>query len=121
MKIKIRKDDKLFSQLIRERDSWQCQRCLKMYPENSPGLHCAHFWGRRRESTRLDYDNCDALCMGCHAHFHANPEEYTAWKLKRMGQRRFDSLKLKANLLSKRDVETNLLWLRFESKRLGLI
>lgn len=52
---------------------------------------------------RFDVDNCDAHCYGCHAFFESNPEEHRAWKLKQLGQARFDALTIKANTPRKRD------------------
>lgn len=101
--MKIRQTDKLFSQFIRQRDGWRCTRCGKQFTPPTQGLHCAHFWGRRKESVRFDPENADALCWGDHSHFEQHPEEHRAWKLKQLGQERFDRLTLRANTPRKRD------------------
>lgn len=103
MKIKLRSADRWWSKYIRTRDRWTCQRCYKKYPENSQGLHCSHFHGRRKESVRFDEKNTDAICWGCHAYFHANPKEHYDWKLNQLGQKEFDLLTLRANTPKKPD------------------
>ena len=103
MKIRIRKTDQLFSLYIRRRAKWKCERCGKQYQEGDRGLQCSHFWGRAKESTRFDTENCTALCHGCHACFTANPELHRAWQLKRLGQKRYYALMIRANTPKKKD------------------
>ena len=102
--MKIDKADSLFSKYIRTRDKWTCQRCKKQYPENSQGLHASHFYGRANENTRFDPDNVCAICFGCHQYFdEKNREDYRDFKLKQLGKKRFDDLKIRANLYCKKD------------------
>jgi 5-methylcytosine-specific restriction endonuclease McrA len=103
MKIRIDKADQLFSKWIRTRDNWTCQRCKKKYEEGNAGLHNSHFYGRSHESTRFEPSNCDALCFGCHHYFTANPNDYTQWKLKQLGQKQFDALIVQSNTYHKKD------------------
>lgn len=103
MKVKIDVADSLFSKWIRRRDKWQCQRCLRQYEENDQRLQNSHFYGRSHENTRFEPDNCDALCYGCHQYFTSNPGDYAAWKLNKIGQKRFDSLTIQANTYKKKD------------------
>jgi len=112
MRIKIRIADKEFSLFIRNRDNWICRRCLTTYPKGSQGLHNSHFWGRGRENTRFDPENCDALCFGCHQYFGSNPAEYNEWKLKQLGEKKFNNLKIRAHTLTKKDDNKILLWLK---------
>ena len=103
MAIKISKHDKVFSQCIRERANWSCERCGKYYPEGSRmGLHNSHYYGRRKAATRFDPDNCNALCYGCHSYFGTARDEYTAFKRKELGDTRFDELTLRGNSTMKR-------------------
>lgn len=95
-KIKINPADKWFSLYIRYRDKWQCQRCLKQYPERSGSVHNSHFWGRGNKSVRYDEENCVALCVYCHQYFTANPQDHSDFFLKRLGKRRFDALGIRA-------------------------
>ena len=102
-KVKIRASDRLFSLYIRTRDNWTCQRCGAYHAPPTKALHCSHFKGRVKESTRFDPENCDALCYGCHQHFTSYPDEHYAWQVKRKGQAAVDALVLRANGYKKRD------------------
>ena len=105
MKVKIDKADKVFSQYIRTRDNWTCQRCGKRYEPPTSALHCSHFMGRGKEATRFDEENADAMCYGCHQYFTAHPLFHYDWQVKRKGQKTVDSLRLRANQYHKRDRE----------------
>ena len=83
MAIKRTKWDVVFSNYIRYRDNWTCQRCNKKYPEKSQGLHCSHFYGRRSWATRLEPANAMALCFGCHQHVVSFPKDHVElWELR---------------------------------------
>ena len=102
-KTKIDASDTLFSKLVRRRDK-NCQVCGRLGIIDV--LECSHFWGRRFEGTRFDFDNCDALCRSCHAKFETEKGEgraYWNWKLQRLGPSRFDALNLKAHTYCKKD------------------
>lgn len=101
--VRIDLADKYFSLFIRYRDNWTCQRCLTQYEVGSQGLHCSHFWGRARESTRFDPENASAHCYGCHSFFTANPELHRAWKLKQVGQSAYDRLMIRAETRQEKD------------------
>ena len=103
MKIKIDIADSLFSKWIRTRDSWTCQRCERKYPVGDQRLQNSHFYGRSHENTRFEPDNCDSLCFGCHQHWTSSPAEYADWKLKKLGKKRYDSLRIQANTYHKKD------------------
>ena len=103
MKIRITQLDKLFSQYIRERADWKCERCFTQYQRGSRGLHCSHFWGRAKRGVRWDTRNGNSICMGCHLFFHAHPAEHHAWKLKQMGEREFKKLDIDAHIAKKPD------------------
>jgi len=101
--IRIDLADKYFSLFIRYRANWKCERCGTQYEVGSRGLHASHFWGRAREATRFDPENVVAHCHGCHAYLTASPEEHRYWKLKQIGQQRYDALMVRANLRQKKD------------------
>lgn len=101
--VRIDLADKYFSLFIRYRDNWTCQRCFKKYEVGSQGLHCSHFWGRARESTRFDPLNANAHCHGCHSFFTANPELHRQWKLSRIGQSEYGKLMIRAETRQKKD------------------
>lgn len=119
MNIKISPLDKLFSQYIRTRDGWQCQRCFKKYVPPTSGLHNSHFWGRAKKSVRFDPENCCALCCGCHQHLGANPLEHTEWYKKRLGEKRFNALMIKANKPSTPDYEMIRIWVKAKLNELS--
>ena len=101
--IKIDSADKYFSLYIRYRDNWTCRRCFKEYEPVTNALHCSHFWGRARESTRFDPLNANAHCHGCHSYFTANPELHRQWKLNQIGQVEYDKLMIRAETRQKKD------------------
>lgn len=105
MKIKIRLADKLFSNYVRTRDNWTCQRCRRKFEPGSQGLHCSHFWGRGRENTRFDPDNADALCFGCHQLWgHGDGrEEYIRFKTQQLTEEGYKKLKIRAFQYRKKD------------------
>ena len=83
MAIKRTKWDVVFSDYIRYRDNWTCQRCNKKYIEKSQGLHCSHFYGRRSWATRIEPCNAMALCFGCHQHVSSFPKDHVnLWESK---------------------------------------
>lgn len=101
-KIKISKVDKIFSDMIRERDNWTCQFCGKYYEPPTQALHCSHFWGRSNKATRFDALNCDALCYGCHVRNEGNKQGYYRdFKLKQLGTRGYNSLEKRARSIVK--------------------
>lgn len=107
-KLKLRKTDRLFTQIVRRVFDYTCQRCGRKY---IPGVHnlqnlgVSHYWGRSRENTRYDLDNVTLLCsLPCHRQWGGeNRAEYTEYMIARLGQEGFDRLMLKANLYCKRD------------------
>ena len=102
MQIKRRKADIIWSQYLRKLRNYTCEKCGK-YEEG--GMQVSHFWGRKAESVRFDPDNCDVLCFFCHNQFEMNPANYVSWKEKRMGDKRYKSLMVRAHTTQKRDDE----------------
>jgi len=110
LKIKIRKADAVFSKYIRTRDGWRCVFCQKQFRPPTEGLQNSHFWGRARENTRFDPDNCDALCFSCHQYLGGDGrEEYIAFKKKQLGEDGYKKLKLRAFAYRKKDDKLALL------------
>lgn len=111
-KMKLRKSDILFSQYIKQRDHHTCLACGTPYPEKSRGLHCSHYFGRGRENTRLDPDNCISLCFFCHQRLGHGDERdrYKALMLRWLGEKKFRQLEIRANLYKKRDDQADLFW-----------
>jgi len=105
MKIKLRKTDTLFRKYLLKLRNYTCARCGGTYTEdNCRGLHVSHYYGRSRENTRYDIDNCDLLCYGCHQLWgHGDlREDYTEFMKKRLGKN-FDLLRVRAHTYKKRD------------------
>ena len=107
--MKRSKWDKVFSNAVRVRDKWTCQRCHKFYPEGKrQGLHCSHFYGRAKYSSRFDFDNAEALCYGCHQYLGSHPEEHRKHKIMKIGVSKFNRLTLRSNnRASKKDLLSN--------------
>ena len=90
--------DMAFSVFIRQRDG-KCVRCGR-----KDMLTCSHFWGRTHSATRYDPENCDAVCVGCHLFIWEKEKqgEYRDFKLKQLGQERYDALEKRARSIYKR-------------------
>jgi len=100
--LKRTKLDIVFSNLIRERSEWHCERCKKYYPVgHRQGLDCSHFFGRRHRSTRWFPNGAAAHCRGCHQHLGSNPIEFSAWIRTQLGDTAFDELQLRHNRVAK--------------------
>jgi len=61
------------------------------------GLHCSHFYKRRKRSVRWDASNCVSLCFGCHGEMESNPPAHTDFILNLVGQGMYDILTEKMN------------------------
>lgn len=110
-KLKIDIADTLFSMWVRNRDGWTCQRCEKTYKPPTQALHCSHFQGRGKESTRFEPTNADALCYGCHQYFTSHPQEHYKWQVERKGQDVIDNLRFQGNTYKKKDRKAEkLIW-----------
>ena len=108
MRIKIDKADRVFALYIKERDLWQCQRCKRIYDPYESGsrvsLQNSHYFGRGKEGTRFDEENCDSLCFGCHREWGSNDREaYREFKIKQMGEKKFKAMHLRASTYFKKD------------------
>jgi hypothetical protein len=108
-KIKLDPADIVFSQWVRL-NSMQCVRCHSTVKLNNKGLpishQASHYFGRGRENTRFEPDNVDCLCGGCHQIWGSTDREaYRVFKLKQLGQKRYDSLTVQANTYCKKDRE----------------
>lgn len=103
--IKIDKADQLFSRYIRLRDKF-CMRCGSKGngKEGINGLQASHYYGRRRESTRFDPANVDALCAGCHQEWGSTDREaYRVFKVRQLGLKGFKNLQIRAESYMKKD------------------
>lgn len=72
-------------------------------------LHCSHFWNDGAyPGTRFDPENCDAIC---YPHHFGSPSigweyrkagEYRDWKMRKLGQQRYDDMEKRARFGSLR-------------------
>jgi hypothetical protein len=96
--MKRTKADADFSDVIRARDGWKCQRCGQQYnPHPGPALASAHCFGRGKPRTRFDEDNACALCFGCHRWLDTHPPLKEAFFRERLGDERYEALQLRSN------------------------
>lgn len=90
--MKITKEDKVFSEYIRLRAGYKCERCGVLH-ERGVGLHCSHYMGRMNQATRFEEDNGDSLCYGCHSYFEERKQtEYRDWKIRKLGKKRVEEI-----------------------------
>jgi len=110
-KIKLDRADTVYSEYIRIKKGRRCARCGKrgIGTKGIYGLDNSHFFSRKNESTRFYDDNCDPACTNCHAYWESHKTEYEAFKLKQLGQERFNLLVLKKNTYQKKDRKLSLL------------
>ena len=119
MRIKRTKLDDLMSRYIRHRDGWQCQRCGNSFSTGARGLHCHHFYTRRKLTVRWDPENCISVCHGCHSWFHGNPIESVHFMKKRLGDDKLEALRIRANTVGKKP-DLELIHLDLENRLRGV-
>jgi len=119
--IKRKPTDVVFSKIVRIRAKWKCERCGKDCSQNKGMLHCSHYYGRSREATRYELDNCVAFCFHCHQELgHGDAtghEEYKKFMINRIGPERFDSLFIQSESYKKKDDKETLIALNEIYKR----
>lgn len=101
---KTKKADTTFSRYIRDRDG-KCvyPGCLQTNLQNS------HFFARAISAVRYDPDNCDALCYKHHygdrirGWEYLKQTDYRDFKIKQLGQERYDKLCERAAMTVKRE------------------
>lgn len=78
--------DGVFSDLVRERANWTCERCGRYAPEGQrQGLHCSHNYGRRNRSVRWWPLNAVCLCYACHQWYGDYPLDASDWLRRKLG------------------------------------
>lgn len=96
--------DKEFSLFIRLRDCmpngyFKCISCGQIKPFGQ--ADCGHFHSRRHLSTRFDEDNAHAECRACNRFSADHLINYEKNLIAKIGQQKFDLLKVKADGTSK--------------------
>ena len=84
--------DARWSNIVRERDGWSCQRCHKHYDPPTRALHAAHLFSRGKHGTRTEPDAGIAACYGCHRYLDAHPKQREALGRRKIGDARYDEL-----------------------------
>jgi len=101
MKIKITKEDKLWSKLVRERDG-ACLHCGR-----TENLAAHHLFGRSRSATRLVLENGFTLCPSCHVFSpdwsaHRTEQTFRLWAKERLGEAKYKELEQLSNTTKSR-------------------
>lgn len=102
----IVKLDKVFSLYIRLRDSkpfgykaFKCISCGKIKPFSK--ADCGHYYSRAKMSTRFDEENCNSECSHCNRFSADHLDGYRDNLIAKIGQQRFDLLRVRANQTKK--------------------
>ena len=81
--------DRLASEVAYQRAGNQCEKCGR----SAKSAH--HIFSRRYVSTRWNPDNLLNICYPCHIHwFHSRIEEARDWLIQRMGEKKYNLLKI---------------------------
>ncbi len=93
--------DIAFSNAIRERADWKCEREECGTTRGDGRLECSHFYGRRHRGLRFLPDNCACLCHNCHRFFTEDPAAHVHWFTQHVGEGMMDILRDKKNTIWK--------------------
>ena len=97
MKVRRKKHDKVFSDLVRERANYKCESTGED-KRNDPGtLDCAHIISRRRLITRWHPQNAIALSRGEHMFFTEHPFDWRDFCVEKFGEDYIAELRRIAN------------------------
>jgi len=115
-KVEKKELDILWSELIKLRAGYKCEKCGKQEYLNSH-----HIFSRSNYSTRWDEANGACLCAGHHTltndSAHKNPIEFIELMKKKRGETWYQTLRLKANNIYKQDKNLLKIYLENEIKR----
>lgn len=119
MKIHLRKSDRQFTQLVRIKYDFTCQKCGRKYIKgvhNLGNLGVSHYFGRRKESTRFDLDNVTLLCnFPCHYEWESEKRRgYEEYMIERLGEEGLLLLEYRSNQYQKRDDKMMEMYLKQE-------
>lgn len=103
-RIKRDPNDIAFSNYIREKANWTCEKCGKVCRVNGEWvaqLEASHYVGRGKWSTRYDTENVYALCGSCHkrmgGYTREENGEYDLWVKEKLGDKGYRLLIIRAN------------------------
>ena len=97
MRIKKKKLDVIFSQLVRERANFICEACATNKRLEQSTLDCAHIFSRRNLSLRFHPKGAVSLCRGCHMFYTENPFDWSDWCRDHFGGDLLAELRLVSN------------------------
>lgn len=92
--------DHWFGYCVKERVSWTCEYCHKIYPRGSQGLHDSHYFSRGNWATRFNPENSYAHCFFCHQKLGSNPDIFVRWVKTQLNDIRYQMLVNKSNDIS---------------------
>lgn len=78
---------------------FRCISCGQIKPFEQ--ADCGHYFSRKHLSTRFDEDNCHAECRYCNRFLADHLEFYREGLIEKIGQQKFDLLKVKVASTSK--------------------
>ena len=91
------KADRIFSQMIRDRDRVCVANRERIDTCESPDwLQCAHIHTRSYSATRFDPDNAVTLCRSCHMYYTQRPLEFKVFIDLVLGENYYDRLGIRA-------------------------
>jgi 5-methylcytosine-specific restriction endonuclease McrA len=97
MKIRRKKHDILFSDLVRRRDNYTCQNCGAYKGDDMQSCDAAHITPRASVGLRWHPLNAITLCRGCHMFFTKYPLDWADWLREKFGEDRVAELRLVHN------------------------
>ena len=92
MKVRRKKLDIIFSQLVRERANYCCEKCGGNFRDG--GLDCCHIMGRRSVALRWHPANAIAMCRADHMWFTEHPFDFRDFCVDHYGEDRVSELRL---------------------------
>lgn len=113
-RIKISKLDQDFSKHIRTKANNKCEYCGRY--KDFKQLQTAHCFGRRYKNVRYDPENVAALCFTCHRKIDEDAELKREFFIKRLGERGYKLLRIRAYDTGKPDLKAIELWLQSQMK-----
>jgi hypothetical protein len=117
--IKRKPADILFSDHIREKAGWKCQRCKKVCKIGDTWiarLEASHYFSRSHGGTRYDPLNVYSLCNPCHKRMGgykpSEDGEYDLWVKEMLGESGYNRLLIRAKSYHPKDDKLDLMFVK---------
>lgn len=94
--IKRNTTDKLFSDIMRTRANFICERCHRDFSQRKEICDVSHFITRGNKRTRWDAENVCVFCRGCHELMGKNPGIYTTFMQYKLGLENYYKLMIRS-------------------------